>query len=119
MARGKVLESKPNEGIRHLVRKVHAVACGVAMGLAVTALGADVVYMPNAKENGIYDWRTVGNWYTVNGGALGALPTADDTVYVTNTTFATEWVVIPSAAEISIKALYLQCTRAGARTVSA
>ena len=77
------------------------------------AYGADVVYMPNAKENGIYDWRTVGNWYTVNGGALGALPTADDTVYVTNTTFATEWVVIPSAAEISIKALYLQMYKSG------
>ena len=79
----------------------------------VLAYGADVVYLPNTKENGIYDWRTVGNWYVVNGGAVGALPTADDTVYVTNTTFATEWVVIPSAAEISIKALYLQMYKSG------
>ena len=66
------------------MKKLSFAAC-LATALAY---GADVVYMPNAKENGIYDWRTVGNWYTVNGGALGALPTADDTVYVTNTTFA-------------------------------
>ena len=91
------------------MKKLAFVACVAA----VLAYGADVVYMPNAKENGIYDWRTVGNWYTVNGGALGALPTADDTVYVTNTTFATEWVVIPPAAEISIKALYLQMYKSG------
>jgi len=91
------------------MKKLAFVAC-----LATTlAYGADVVYLPNAKENDIYDWRTVGNWYTVGGGALGALPTTDDTVYITNTAFATEWLVIPSAAEISIKVLNLQMYKSG------
>ena len=86
------------------MKKLAFVAC-LATALAY---GADVVYLPNAKENDIYDWRTVGNWYTVDGGALGALPTASDNVYVTNATFATEWLVIPSSADISISALNLQ-----------
>ena len=86
------------------MKKLAFVAC-LATALAY---GADVVYMPNSKEGGIYDWRTVGNWYTDGGGALGALPTASDNVYVTNAAFATEWLVIPATADISIRALNLQ-----------
>ena len=86
------------------MKKLAFVAC-LATALAY---GADVVYLPYAKENGIYDWRTVGNWYTVGGGALGALPTASDNVYVTNATFATEWLVIPADADVSVNAIFLQ-----------
>lgn len=77
-------------------------------GAPLVACGDNVTYLPNAQENGIYDWRTVGNWYTVNGGALGSLPGVGDYVWVTNTTFATDYLVIPSAASVSVKALYLQ-----------
>ena len=73
-----------------------------------TARGANVTYLPNAQEGGIYDWRTVGNWFTVNGGALDGLPGTSDKVWVTNTTFATDWLVIPSEASVSVRALYLQ-----------
>ena len=72
------------------------------------AYGASVVYLPNAQENGVYDWRTVGNWYTLGGGALGALPTSADDVFVTNTVFATDWLVLPADADVSVKSLSLQ-----------
>ena len=86
------------------MKKLAFVAC-LAMALAY---GADVVYLPDAKDNGIYDWRTVGNWYTDGGGALGALPTGSDNVYVTNAAFATEWLVIPADADVSVNAIFLQ-----------
>lgn len=78
------------------------------LAVAFVAHGANVTYLPNAQEGGIYDWRTVGNWYAVGGSATGSLPASGDNVYITNTTFATEWLVIPSGATASVKALYLQ-----------
>ena len=78
------------------------------LAVAFVAHGANVTYLPNVKEGGIYDWRTVGNWYAVGGSATGSLPASGDTVYITNTTFATEWLVIPSGANASVKVLYLQ-----------
>lgn len=74
----------------------------------IAARGANVTYLPTAQEGGIYDWLTVGNWHTVNGGALGGLPVTGDNVWVTNTTFATDWLVIPSEASVPVRALYLQ-----------
>lgn len=88
---------------------VAATVLGFVFGAApLAARGATVTYLPNAQEGGIYDWRTVGNWVTVNGGALDGLPGMSDSVWVTNTTFATDWLVIPSEASVSVKALYLQ-----------
>ena len=72
------------------------------------ACGATLTYLPDSKENGIYNWNTVGNWYVVDGAANGAVPSASDDVWITNSTFATECLVIPSDADVKISQLCLQ-----------
>lgn len=78
------------------------------MAVAFATNGANVTYLPGSMENGIYDWRTVGNWYYQGGGAYGGLPGAGDNVRITNATFAAEWLVLPAGAEASVKSLNLQ-----------
>lgn len=81
----------------------------------IAARGDNVTYLPNAYEGGIYDWRTVGNWYRQGGSAYGRLPDIGDNVRVTNATFATEWLVIPSGVDVSVKSLNLQVQGSASR----
>lgn len=96
---------------------VDAAASFVIASLIVpwTARGDNVTYLPNAQEGGIYDWRTVGNWYRQGGSAYGRLPDIGDNVRVTNATFATEWLVIPSGIDVSVKSLNLQVQGSASR----
>lgn len=91
-------------------------SAALAAAAIPAAQGANVTYLPNSQENGIYDWRTVGNWHYQGGGAYGILPGAGDNVRITNATFATEWLVIPSAAEASVKSLNLQVQGSASRS---
>ena len=84
------------------LRGIAAVVIGT---LSVTVSAASVTYLPNAKSGDIYDWSTVGNWHNVNGNAYSKVPTSSDTVYFTNQTFATEWLVIPSGVSAVAKSL--------------
>lgn len=92
-----------------------AASAAIAISAISTVNGANVTYLPNSQENGIYDWRTVGNWHYQGGGAYGSLPGAGDNVRITNATFATEWLVIPSAAEAAVKSLNLQIQGSASR----
>lgn len=84
------------------------------MSLSV-AYGDNLTYLPNAREGGIYDWRTAGNWYYQGGGVAGRLPAAGDNVRITNAVFATEPLVLPSGVEASAKSLNLQVQGSASR----
>lgn len=89
-----------------------AAMCGMSL---FVAYGENLTFLPDVREGGIYDWRTVGNWYFQGGGAAGHLPAAGDNVRITNAVFATEPLVLPAGTEASVKSLNLQVQGSASR----